>query len=361
MIRKKRLSIALLICAGLVLTACQRENPYNKYEVSFMDVFDTFVIMVGYTETEAEFSGYGQIVYDRLKVLHKEYDIYNTYDGLNNLKTINDNAGVAPVKVSAEILDLVEYGIDAYGWTDGAVNIAMGAVLRIWHDHRVEGIDDPDMATLPDMDKLREAQKLTSIADIVVDRENMTVFLKEKGMSLDVGAVAKGYAARLATEEAKAAGMTSALVNVGGNICSVGAPLDGVRARWGVGIQDPDLTVSGVQNTIDTVYTNNEVVVTSGNYQRYYVVDGVAYNHIIDQNTLMPADLYTSVSVVCGDSALADVLSTAVFTLPVEDGERLLEKFNAHALWIHHDRSMYATEGYVAISKVLGGYSSVDN
>lgn len=349
------LSVALLSSCGQLPF-----NRYSKYESTFMQLFDTYSIIVGYAKTDKEFSTYTGIIYNRLNDLHQKFDIYNDYDGVANLKTVNDNAGVRPVEVSRDIIDLLKFGRQAYADTNGTVNIAMGSVLRIWHDYRQRGIADPDNAELPPMDMLEEAAKLTDINDLVIDEAASSVYLRKKGMSLDVGAVAKGYAAQVATDEAIAAGMTSALINIGGNICSVGKPLDNVRDRWGVGIQDPALETGDTQNILDTVYLNDAAVVTSGNYQRFYEVDGKSYNHIIDGGTLMPAERYQAVTVVCEDSAVADMLSTSLYILPMDDGKALLNKIGGEAVWIHHDSSIEATDGYIKISKKLGNYGAVD-
>lgn len=342
----------------ILLSACAPK--YNKYESTFMELFDTYSIIVGYGKTDTEFNGYANVIYNRLKDLHQKFDIYNEYDGTNNIKTINDKAGIEAVPVSDDIIALLKFGKQAYYDTDGTVNIAMGPVFRIWHKYRAEGIDDPENAKLPPMEQLEAASVLTDISDLIIDETAGTVYLAKKGMSLDVGAVAKGFAAQLATDEAKNAGMTSALVNIGGNICSVGKPLDGVRARWGVGIQNPKPEADGGQTVTDTVFVNDAAVVTSGNYQRYYVVGGKAYNHIIDKDTLMPADRFDSVTVICTDSATADMLSTCLYILPVNEGKAVLSRVGGEAIWIHHDGTIEATEGYKKISKELGGYGAAD-
>lgn len=337
------------------------QNEYIKYQATFMDVFDTYSIILGYSKTKQEFDEYANIMYQRLTELDHQYDIYNDYEGINNLKTVNDYAGIEAVKVSDDIIKLLKFGKQAYEDTDGIINITMGSVLRIWHDYRTEGKADPDNAKLPPMEDLKEAVILTDINDLIINETEGTVYLAKKGMSLDVGAIAKGFATQLAVDDAVKAGMVSALADIGGNVCSVGKPLDGIRDRWGVGIQDPELSIGDTSNIVDTIYVNNISVVTSGNYQRYYVVDGEVYNHIIDPDTLMPAVNYASVSVVCSDSGIADMLSTYLYITSVEDGREMLKKLGAEAIWIHLDGSIETTEGYDRISKKYGNYGAVDD
>jgi len=156
-----------------------------------------------------------------------------------------------------------------------------------------------------------------------------------------------------------AAGMTSCLLDAGGNTTAIGKPLDGQRDRWGIGIQDPDQAVDGTNNLMDTVYFTDKTVSCSGGYIRFYTVDGVRYNHIIDPATLMPPTRYKQVAVIDSDCAMADLLSTALFILPYDQGLALIQKAGADALWIFADGSVKMTDGYKAISKTYGNYSAV--
>lgn len=364
--RGKRRLIGLL--ALFLISGCQKvtEEPkadtkaYEKYEAEFIGTFDVKIQIIGYSESESSFENECKIIYDKMNDLNKLFDIYNDYKGINNLKTINDNAGIQPVKVDKEIIDLLLFSMDAYERTDGLVNVAMGSVLRIWHDHRTAGIDDPEDATIPTEAELKEAVKHTNIMDVIIDEEEQTVYLADPEMSLDVGAVAKGYSAQLAKDEAVSAGLESAVINAGGNVLTVGAPEDGTRERWGIGIQDPKKTVDGVTNILDTVFLNDKSVVSSGHYQRYYEVDGKVYHHIIDPKTLFPAEYFAAVSVIYADSGTADYLSTAIFIAPYEEGVEIAKAHGAEVLWVFHDGSTKATEGYKEISQLFSGYSSQD-
>jgi thiamine biosynthesis lipoprotein len=295
-----------------------------------------------------------------MKTYSQLFDIYNDYDGINNLKTINDSAGIAPVTVDVKIIRFLKQCKQDYYDTGQIVNIAMGPVLSIWHSYREAGLLDEANAKLPDMSELRIAARYMNIEDLIINETDNTVFLKNKGMSLDVGAVAKGYAISLAVKEAEAMGMTSALINMGGNIISIGQPLDGIRSRWGVGIQDPKLSPNSDSNILDVVYVNNMSVVTSGGYQRYYIVDGVIYHHIIDPSALTPARRYASVTVLHPDSALADVLSTALFISSESEGEKMLDKYNAEAIWVYTDGNARFTDGYKSVSKNYGKITAVN-
>jgi thiamine biosynthesis lipoprotein len=134
--------------------------------------------------------------------------------------------------------------------------------------------------------------------------------------------------------------------------------MDG-RERWAIGIQDPKLE-NGARGILDTVYANDISLVSSGDYQRFYTVSGVRYNHIIDPKTLMPATRFSHVTVLHQDSGVADALSTALFLLPVEAGRGLLEENGAQGMWIGHNGVIEATDGFKAVSEMLGGYSAND-
>ena len=340
-------------------TSCVSANP-QKFHAEFDGLFDTHAEIVGYAGSEAEFTKYAAKIYDGMAEYSELFDIYNNYGGINNLKTVNDNAGVIPVRVDGKIIEFLEFCVENYPNTDNTVNIAMGSVLTIWHDFREFGTANPAEASLPKMPDLQAAALNMDIGSLIIDGDSKTVFLKNKGMSLDVGAAAKGYAAGAVANDVKALGMTSALLDIGGNVVAIGKPLDGVRDRWGVGVQDPRQAAGGLAGIIDTVFVSDCAVVTSGDYQRFYMVDNARYNHIIDPGTLMPARRYASVTVIAKDSGLADILSTALFIVDETEGREICKRNNTEAIWVYHDGQVSYTDGYKAISKTYGGYSSVD-
>lgn len=319
----------------------------TRYKASFFDVFDTYSEIIVYTASEAAANEAIEAAHASLLAYHRFYDIYNDYDGINNLKTVNDNAGVAPVKVDQRVLDMVAFARDMEIRTGGRMNIAMGSVLAIWHDHRTAGIDDPENATLPDMAALEAANQHTGIGALIVDEAASTLYLADPAARLDVGAVAKGYAVERVAQEMIARGVTSAILSIGGNVRAIGTRGDGTA--WRVNIQNPDLTAE--QQSITTLELQNLSLVTSGSYERYYTVDGKQYHHIIDPDTLMPAAYTWAVSIVTEDSGIADALSTALFTLSIEDGKALLTNFpGVEALWVKLDGEIVRTDGFSALT-----------
>ena len=333
----KRLLTAFL-AAVLLLTGCTApaEPQQKQYTATFLDVFDTVTTILGKADSQEAFETTAQQIHDQLLVYHQLFDIYNTYDGINNLKTINDNAGIAPVKVDETIILLLQGCKSYYEFTGGKVNVAMGSVLQLWHEARSDGLNDPANAYLPDTAALEEAAKHTDPSKIIVDEAASTVYLSDPDMRLDVGAIAKGWAA----EEVAEAAPEGLLISVGGNVCATG-PKDSSGTPWVVGIQDPD---GGAY--LHTLYVTGGSVVTSGDYQRAYAVDGQVYHHIIDPETLYPAGYWRSVTVISEHSTLADALSTALFLLPLEEGQALLDKAGAEAMWVNARGERFYSPGF---------------
>ena len=320
-----------------LLTGCGTVSAGPKrYEASFLTLFDTVTTMVGFADSEGEFRQTAQAIHDELLVYHQLFDIYNEYPGMNNLKTVNDRAG-EPVRVDGKIIGLLLFCKDMERATGGMVNPAMGSVLSLWHEARTDGINDPSQAKLPDSEALRQAAEHMDFDRVIIDEEAGTVCLSDPEMRLDVGAVAKGYA----VEQVCRGAPEGLLISVGGNVRGTGPKPDG--SDWVVGLQDPDGT-----GNLHTVYNQRDSVVTSGDYQRYYLVDGEVYHHIIDPETLMPGTKWRAVSILCADSGVADALSTALFLLSREEGEALLKQFNAEAMWLDRDGNEYFTDGFTS-------------
>lgn len=331
----KRMLI-LFAAFAFLLTGCAAKKEQKQYTATFLELFDTVTTVIGFAGSEEAFSKKAQDVRDKLYEYHVLFDIYDEYESVNNLKTVNKNAGVAPVKVDKKIIDLVLDLKKYYDLTSGRVNAAMGSVLSLWHEARNDGINNPMNAYLPDESALKEAKNHTDFACVMVDTEASTVFLSDPEMSLDVGAVAKGWAAEKVAQTLP----EGLLISVGGNVVATG-PKNKDGARWVIGIQNPDS-----DEYLHTIYLSKGSVVTSGDYQRGYAVDNRYYHHIIDPDTLYPGTYWRAVTVVCPDSGLADALSTALFLLPLDQGQALLDKCSAEAVWIDLDGNLHYSPGF---------------
>ncbi len=327
----KIVKIIFVFALILNITACQIQEK-NRYEAQFLGLFDTVTQIVSYMDRKEEFSEQVNQIHDDLEQYHKLYDIYTDYSGFVNIKVINDNAGKQPVMVDRRIIDLLLFAKEAYRKTNGKVNVALGSVLSIWHDYRERGTEDPENAKLPPMDLLKEAAQHSDINKVIINESASTVFLEDPDMSLDVGAIAKGFAVEQVSKGAIRRGFTSGLISVGGNVKVIGTK-NSSKEPWNVGIQNP--ASSGGKSNLRVVNISDQSLVTSGNYSRYYTVNGKEYHHIINPDTLYPAEYFTAITIVCKDSGEADALSTAVYNMPLQDGLGLIESLpNTEAFWV---------------------------
>ena len=311
---------------------------HSLFSTVYFDMFDTLIFLRFFALEQAEFDRLADAVYDELLRLHMLFDIYNEYYGINNVSTINKMAGISPVTVDKTLLEMVDAGIEAYHQSEGAVNIALGSVLRLWHDFFSGAVDSP-----PHISLLGEAMLLSNIDDVIVDRELSQVYLTKGGMSLDLGALAKGFALEHVLALADDLGITSGIISMGGDMVLIGSPLDG-RDAWTVGIENPMTGGAGLFGTMQLAGTS---VATSGNYLRNVVHDGRNYHHIIDPGTLVPADQFISLTIVHPSPFVAEFLTTAAFVLPFESGIGLVESLGAQGLWILPDGSYRHTDDFI--------------
>lgn len=343
---KKVLSILTILALLPLASACGNgsSGETQRYQAEFLDLFDTMTQIVAYTDDEDLFSRQAKFVYDNMEVYHQLFDIYNDYEGINNLKTVNDHAGKEPVAVDPKIIEMLEFSKEIYRITDGKVNVAFGSVLYIWHEYRDAGAANPERAKLPPMEELEAARLHTNIDKVLIDKEAGTVYLSDPEMRLDVGAIAKGFATEEVADllEEKWPGI-SILLSVGGNVKAIGMKDAGEGpVPWGVGVTDPNNETQSLM----TLRISGQSMVTSGDYQRYYEVDGVRYHHIIDPATMFPAMHCRSVTILAEDSGFADGLSTAAFILPVPEAMALIESKGAEAVFVMEDGSLVYTDGF---------------
>ena len=356
---KKAAGILLLVLL-VAAFALPGSADMNKYSTVFMDTFDTVISLIGYAENQETFDARAAETHAMYLHLHKLFDTYNSYadEGITSVYDVNRQAAVEPVKVDPILFGLLTFCKSNYELVNRQTNVAMGSVLSIWHEYREAGLDDPENAKLPPMEDLQAAAQHMNIDDLILDEAAQTVYFADPEMKLDVGAVAKGYATEIVSQMLLAGDMPSFIISAGGNVRCGQKPLDG-RARWGVSIQDPG-PADGQPGTgyMDVLYLTNLSVVTSGDYQRYYTVDGVRYHHLIDPDTLYPGQHMRAVTIVAQDSGLADALSTAVFLMPYEQGRAFVESLDGvEAYWVLLDGSVQCTDGLRAMLASQGASS----
>lgn len=355
--------ITLLLTAALLLTmlaGCTApaspsssesgtKGQPQRFNTVFYDVFDTVTTVIAYAESQEEFDAQMDALHQDLAEYHKLFDVYNEYDGIHNLATVNRTAAEGPVEVDRRIIDMLLEAKEMYQVTQGQTNVAMGRMLRLWHDARDNAKDG--LGVPPDAAALEEANASRNIDDLVIDDKANTVFFADPNLRLDVGSCGKGYACEMTARAAEARGLTSALISVGGNLRAIGAKPDG--RPWTGGVENPwdPEALGNTQETLAAVkLTDNLAMVTSGDYQRYFTDEnGVRYHHLIDPDTLQPARHMNSVTVLTADSGLADCLSTGLFCMTLEEGMALVESLdNVEAFWCLTDGTTQQSSGFAS-------------
>ena len=229
---------------------------------------------------------------------------------------------------------LMERSLELYKSTNGAFDVAIYPVMKAW------GFTDGNYQ-VPDTDALKATLELVDPSLIDYDKETSTVSFKKDGVQIDLGGIAKGYTSSRIMDIYKEKGVTSGLVNLGGNAQVFGTKPDG--SLWRVAVQSPD----SEDEYLGVLETKDKAIITSGGYERYFEKDGVTYHHIIDPDTLWPAAYYNGVTVLCPDSGMADCLTTALFCMPLEEGQKLVESLDGvEAMWCTPDKQATTSSGW---------------
>lgn len=321
---KKKLLI-IIVLVTILLSGCTNKKMFK----------DSFIFMDTYIEVKVYDvdKNKGEELLNNAKKMYEEYhkltDRYNSYEGMVNLYYLNNELKVnKKIDIDSRLADLINYGITMYDKTDGYINIAMGNVIDVWKSYREEGKSVPKTYELMDKD--------INIKHILLDGNT---FMKKSNAKLDLGSYAKGYVTERIAEYFEENGCTKYLINAGGNV-KVGESYK--IGKYKVGLEEPFNT----SNVYKTLSVENTSIVTSGSYQRYYEVDGKNYNHIINPKTLFPDNYTKSVTVITKDSGYADVLSTYLFLLPIEDGLDLVNSLDGvEAIWYNDE--IYYSEGFM--------------
>jgi thiamine biosynthesis lipoprotein len=253
----------------------------------------------------------------------------------SDIAKVNSAAGICDVQINPETLEVIQKSIMFSEISSGSFDVTVAPVVKCW------GI----MSSTQKVPLKKEIEQLIKLVDfrcIKYDTGKRTVYLEKKGQMMELGGIAKGYAADKVIEIYRKNNICSAFVNLGGNVMVLGTKQDG--SYWKIGIQNPRATLNDI---IGYLLVKDKTVVTSGDYQRYFAVDGVRYHHIIDPKTGYPANSgVISVTIVTDCSINADALSTAVFILGIEKGVRMISRFeNTNAVLITEDSTVYVTHG----------------
>ncbi len=326
---------ALIVLALYLISARPR---LERYTSAFWGSFDTVIVITAYSASQRQFDVAFEAAVNSFSEAHSYYDRFSYSEEIVNIAYLNRHAADREVKVGEKLFALLQYGAEGRERTGGLVDMSFGAVSSLWYDEIKKG----GSAQLPSYEALTEARLHTGPGTVILDKERKTIKLTSEKALIDAGAFAKGYAVEEAAEVLLRSGLNRAAVSGGGNIKTLDPP-DG-KPSWSVGIQDPDHAVMQNGKSISTVYINGMAAATSGDYQRYFLYEGKRYHHLIDPQTLYPAEHFRSVTVVCKSAADADLFSTALFLCDIEQGKKIAESEGIAVLWIMPDGSITAND-----------------
>ncbi|WP_086349447.1 FAD:protein FMN transferase [Candidatus Enterococcus clewellii] len=353
--RNRRLwaAFSLLFVLVLVIAGCssnQKEEskvnkePYSKQEL----LLGTYVQIRIYDDGKKDVLDQA---FDRIKKLGDEITVNESG---SEIDAINEKAGIEPVKVSDDVYTLLKRAYEYSEDSNGGFDMAIGPITQLWHI----GFDD---ARKPSQEEIDQALKLVDYHKVVLDDKEKTVYLEEKGMALDLGAIAKGYITDEVVEVLKDNGVTTAIIDLGGNVYVLGHSPRGEDEDWNVGIQDPNKARNTV---IGTVKERDKTLVTSGIYERYLKVNGETYHHLFDPTTGYPFDNdIAGVTIITNKSIDGDGLSTAVFSMGVKKGLEYAEGLkDVDVIFVTKDDKVYVSKD-IEETFVLGedsGYTMGD-
>lgn len=276
--------------------------------------------LVGFARSQSEFNRKFDLFRTTITELNPHFDRYKAYEGVNSLYTVNQMAGIAPVKVDPRVIELLKISKTMYDLSEGIFDVTAGAIFEIWHEYREEAKLNGGLGPTPDLERLATAAECIGWDLIEIDEVNSTVFITKSCASLDLGGIAKGYAADMASQAIEEAGLTRALISAGlSSINLLG--LKEENKPWNIGV------ANGVEN-IEMPF--NVAISTSGIDQQNYVDEqGVFYHHLINPKTQLPVNHFRNVVVVSEDATIGDTLSTILFLKTLEEGKAFLERLQA--------------------------------
>lgn len=326
--RGRRLRLILVLVGFTCLAGWQGYNFYQENchyrETRFLFDTEVFIEAHGWGAKRAVIESLG-----RMEELHRKV---NRFSPESEIYLINKQAGQEPVEVSDLTFNLVEQSLRIAGITNGAFNPTIAPLVELW------AFGESASQRVPPAEDINTALKLVGCQKVLLDKEQRTVYLAEKGMGLDMGAIAKGYAVEQAVSILKNNNISSALVTAGGNIYALGEKQD--SRPWQIGIRNP----LHKDKVLGYVRLENEAIDTSGDYERFFWADGQKYCHILDPRTGYPVQGISGCTVIADDSTDADAFATAVFVLGEDEGLEIIEQQGLMGLLVTSDGQVVLSE-----------------
>jgi len=289
-----------ILLSVFILNTAQAQQIFSKKIILMGSRFDISVV-----ETDAEKAKeYIQLAIDEISRIEK---IISSWDANSETSLINKNAGIKPVQVSKELFQLIERSIVISKLTDGAFDISYASMDKIWHF-------DGSMTKMPSEEKIKQSVRKVGYQNIILNKAKHTVFLKLKGMKIGFGAIGKGYAADKVKKLLISKGVKAGIINASGDMNTWGKQPNG--DDWYVAITNP----LNKKKAFGLLPITNGAVVTSGNYEKYVIFNGIRYTHIINPKTGYPSSGILSVTVFAKSAELADALATSIFVMGTDVG-----------------------------------------
>lgn len=274
-----------------------------------------------------------QHIEDAVLEIQRIEKLLTTFNDNSQTNLINNNAGISPVEVDREVFDLIERSVRISHITDGYFDITYGGIDKTFWNF------DRQMKSLPDPELIQKHLKLVDYKNIVLDRERLTVFLREKGMRIGFGGIGKGYAAEMAKRLLMERGVSSGVVNASGDLTTWGVQADG--KSWTIGIADPN----NAKQPFSYMNITDMAIATSGNYEKFVIIDGKKYSHTINPKTGIPVSGIKSVTIICPNAEIADAMATPVSIMGIQEGLDLINQIHQlECIIIDDDDKIYSSQ-----------------
>ncbi len=314
-----------LLFAGVLVSRLFRESkPFQRSEYIMGTIFD--ITAVGDDEDRLEDAA-GK-AFAEIKRID---ELMSRYKEGSEVSLVNKNAGIVPVMVGTELIEVLREGIRISELSEGAFDVTIGPLSNLW-------AFDEEKKIVPSQEKIEELRKLVNYRKIKIDEAASTVYLEDKGMMIDVGGIAKGYSLAKGVKIFEDAGIKNVIINAGGNLNLRG---EKNGRPWRIGIQDPrdESKLIGKLNITDIS------IATSGDYQRFFIKDGIRYHHILDPKTGYPAKGVISATVIGKSKTSMDGFSSALFILGAEKGAALMKKIGAEGIIVTDSGEITVSDG----------------
>jgi thiamine biosynthesis lipoprotein len=321
-------NIVILVCLSLVLVpflSCTGKNRVDA-DSGYQMIMGTFAHIVAVAEDSGTAK---KCIQAALEEIHKVDNLMSDYKSDSEISRVNREAYEKAVQVSESTYEVLQRSVEFSKMTDGAFDVTIGPLVALFRKAK-------ESKVAPGEEQIALARSKVGFEKLNLDSENQTVQFADKGMLLDLGGIAKGYAIDKAIEAAQRCGAIGAMVDIGGDVRCFGLPPKG-RDHWLIGLQDPNSAIEGMEGggLRLVLKITNEAVATSGDYQQFVLIEGKRYSHIMDRRTGTSAEGLSSVTIITDNATDADALATAVSVMGAEKGLALIEKMpNTEAILI---------------------------